>query len=86
MLTVPDRYYGGLEWLPYVSALNEEPRSGIPAGDAQAVLSDHGLRLDSHLDAEELAANYLHREAASEKTITFGERRDGAIPPCPLPP
>ncbi len=72
VLTVPDRYYGGREWLPYVSALNEEPRSGIPAGDTEAVLADHGLRLDSHLDAEELAAHYLHRADGTSVAPPFG--------------
>ncbi len=72
VLTVPDRYYGGREWLPYVSDLNEEPRSGIPAGDAEAVLADHGLRLDSHLDAEELAARYLRRADGTSVAPPFG--------------
>jgi methyltransferase (TIGR00027 family) len=72
VLTVPDRYYGGREWVPYVTGLDEEPRSGIPAGDTEAVLADHGLRLDSHLDAEELEARYLHRADGTSVASPFG--------------
>ena len=72
VLTVPERYHGGREWLPYASGVNEELRSGIPAGDTEAVLAGHGLRLDSHLDTEELAARYLRRADGTSVASPFG--------------
>ncbi len=72
VLTHPERYYGGRQWLPYVTGLGEEPRSGIPAGHLEAVLADHGLRLDSHLHAHELQARYLRRADGTSVAAPFG--------------
>jgi methyltransferase (TIGR00027 family) len=72
VLTYPERYYGGREWVPFATGVDEEPRSGIPAGEIEAVLAGHGLRLDSHLDADELSARYLRRADGTSVAPPFG--------------
>lgn len=72
VFTAPERYYGGREWLPCVTSLDEEPRSGIPAGDIETVLANHGLRLDSHVNADELKTRYQRRANATSVATPLG--------------
>jgi len=59
VFTEPGLYYGK-EWLSYAAKAGEEPKWGIPAGKAGALLAAHGLRLASNLDARGLEDRYLH--------------------------
>lgn len=61
----PERYYSGPEWVPFVTGVDEEPRSGFLPGEVGAVLADHGLRLDSHIDPDRLTERYLRRADGS---------------------
>lgn len=70
VLTAPDRYYGK-EWVAYATKVGEEPQWGIPAGEAEAVLGAHGLKLASHLCAEELMSRYLRRADGSTVARPF---------------
>ncbi len=72
LLTDPGRYYGGREWMPFATELDEEPRSGIPRGKVGEVLASRGLRLASHLDPDELAARYLRRADGTSVAPPFG--------------
>ncbi len=57
----PESYYGASKGMSLVAGKGEEMRSGIPADGIEAVLAAHGLRLDSHVEADELEARYLRR-------------------------
>jgi methyltransferase (TIGR00027 family) len=72
-LAEPDRYFGK-EWMHRARKAGEEPRWGIPAGEAESVLASRGLRLDSDVGADELTARYLRRADGSiaTRTIDFG--------------
>src|SRR6185437_8602936 len=70
VLVEPDRFYGK-EWVPYATKVGEEPTWGIPAGRARALLAAHGLRLASHLDADDLTARYLRRADGSPVARPF---------------
>lgn len=59
--TDPERYHGGSAFVPWTTDYGEEPRSGFRAGEIGAILADHGLRLDSHIDPGELETRYLRR-------------------------
>lgn len=71
-LSEPGSYYGGPEWVPYATGVDEEPRSGFSAEELGAVLADHGLRLDSQIDPDQLAERYLHRSDGSLVAQPFG--------------
>jgi methyltransferase (TIGR00027 family) len=70
VLTDPERYYGS-EWLPYARRVGEEPRWGIPTGEAQTLLATRGLRLASDVNAEELTDRYLRRGDGSTVARPF---------------
>jgi methyltransferase (TIGR00027 family) len=72
VLTAPERYYGGREWVRFATGVDEPPRSGIPPEEIGEVLADHGLRLDSHLGPDELAARYLRRADGTTLARPFG--------------
>ncbi len=65
VLEHPDRYYGGAKWVPFATDASEEPRSGFPPQRLGTVLAEHGLRLDSHIDPDQLTERYLHRSDGS---------------------
>lgn len=71
VLTHPDRYHGGREWVRYASAMQEHPRSGITPGTLADVLAECGLRLESELGTDHLAARYLRREDGSSVAAPF---------------
>jgi methyltransferase (TIGR00027 family) len=72
VLTTPELYYGGREWVRFATGVGEQPRSGIPTGDIEAVLAAHGLRLDSQLGAGELTACYLRRADGTTVARPYG--------------
>jgi O-methyltransferase involved in polyketide biosynthesis len=72
VLTTPELYYGGHEWVRFAAGVGEQPRSGIRAGDIETVLARHGLRLDSHLTADELTARYLRRVDGTTVARPYG--------------
>lgn len=72
VLTAPERYYGGREWVPYATSVGEPPRSGIRAGGVEAPLAEHGLRLDSDLTPDELTERYLRRADGTNAARPFG--------------
>ncbi|MBV9166528.1 MAG: hypothetical protein JO342_10265 [Solirubrobacterales bacterium] len=72
VLASPERYYGGCEWVRFATGVGDQPRCGIPVGDIEAVLAAHGLRLDSHLGPDDLAARYLRREDGTLVARPYG--------------
>jgi methyltransferase (TIGR00027 family) len=60
VLTEPEKYYGGPEWVPYATKAGEEPRFGIPEEGIEGLLDEHGLRL-AHLETPEATERYLRR-------------------------
>jgi len=70
VLVEPDRFYGK-EWVPYATKVGEEPTWGIPAGAGEALLTAHGLRLASDLNADDLAGRYLRRTDGSTVSRPF---------------
>jgi len=69
-LVHPDGHFGK-EWLARAAAAGEEPKWGIPAGEAKAVLRGHGLALVADLGADELTARYLKRADGSTAARPF---------------
>jgi methyltransferase (TIGR00027 family) len=61
MFIDPASHYGASEWVSYATRVGEEPRSGIPTAEIETVLAAHKLRLDSHLNANDLTVRYLLR-------------------------
>jgi methyltransferase (TIGR00027 family) len=82
VFTEPDLYYGG-EWLRRAAKAGEEPRWGIPAGETEAHLATHGLRLDSDIDARELEDRYLRGAdgSAVARPFDFGAIAHAFIEP-----
>src|SRR5262249_29872096 len=68
----PEAYYGGPEWMSFATSVKEEPRSGFPAGELSKILTEHGLRLDSHVDPDQLAERYLRRSDGSPAARPVG--------------
>ncbi len=61
LMSSPERYHGGREWVDRATKVGEEPRYGIARGEAGAVVARSGLRLVSECDMAELADRYLRR-------------------------
>ena len=70
VLVNPDGYYGK-EWVPYATKVGEEPRWGISAGEGEALLARHGLRLASNMNAGDLQRAYLRRADGSTVARPF---------------
>jgi methyltransferase (TIGR00027 family) len=86
VLIEPDRYYGK-EWVSRATKIGEEPRWGIRASEAGALLASRGLELVSNLDADELTARYLRRANGSTvaRPFQFGaiaHAFPGRVPGC----
>lgn len=61
LMTSPERYYGGSQWITRVTDMGEEPLCGIAMGEIDELLAGRGLRLMSQYDMPELAVRYLRR-------------------------
>ena len=72
LLSQPQRYYGGPEWVPFATDAGEEPRSGFSPEELGAILAAHGLRLDSQIDPDQLAERHLRRSDSSLAARPFG--------------
>lgn len=72
VLSQPQRYYGGPEWVPFATDVDEEPRSGFSSEELDASLAAHGLRLDSQIGPDQLAERYLRRSDGSLVARPFG--------------
>jgi methyltransferase (TIGR00027 family) len=70
VLIEPDLFYGK-EWVSRAAKIGEDPRWGIRAGGARALLAPRGLDLVSDLDADELTARYLRRDDGSTVARPF---------------
>jgi methyltransferase (TIGR00027 family) len=70
VFTEPGLYYGK-EWLSRAAKAGEEPKWGIPKGEAGALLAAHGLRLDSDSDARGLEDRYLRAGDGSTVSRPF---------------